>query len=1126
MESNRAQTGAPSEKLQLLKHLLAQKGINVPREQVIGKRSGAGPRRLSFAQQRLWVLNRLNPGSPAYNLCNALRLEGPLDLGALEKTLAEVVRRQESLRTTFIETDQGPMQVIAAPAPAPTPLIDLSQLAAPEAETELRRLMIKESLTPFDIERGPLFRVTLFRLAERDHVAMFIMHHIISDGWSMELLAREVSALYNAFSSGASSPLEDLPIQYADYAEWQRDWLQGERLDRQLDYWKKRLASLPPPLDPPADRPRPAVETFEGGNHSFLLTEDLSKKLRTFAERQGATLFMVMLAAFQAFLSRLSGREDIIVGSYIANRRRPELEGIIGFFVNTLVFRIDLTGNPTFREITARAREAALGAYDNQDAPFEKLVEELRPERVKDRNPIFQIGFTLRHAPRHALNLPGLNISVPAIGGVITLSDLSLEILDTPRGLNCMFVYKKELFSPGAVRRMAERFQVMLEAIAEDPERRLYDLSPLTPGEREKLVVEWNQTSRELPQGRLLHHLIEDQAALNPDKIAVLAQRQPFSFHQLNSRANQLARHLRSLGVGPESPVAICLPRSFDALMAALAVLKAGGCYVPVELNLPFERQSYIFEDARVSAVITRSDCEHRLASGWGTVIALDEQEERIGRWSETNLDIEMSDQNLAYIIYTSGSTGQPKGVMIPHRGVINYLLWSRESYRADEGRGSIAHSPLGFDLTVTSLWTPLAAGQTVRLAEEGEGVESLKRELKDGSDYTLLKLTPSHLEMLRWEMRGEPLEGKARVMVIGGEELRWEKVREWRGLAPGTRLINEYGPTETVVGCSVYEVGRDDDGEGVAPIGRPIWNTRMYVLDKRGELAGIGVEGEICVGGVGVGRGYVGKASETAELFVPDEYGGERGARLYRTGDLGRVREDGVIEYVGRRDGQVKLRGYRIELGEIEEKLRKVKGVREAVAAVKGEGTQRRLVGYVVEDERGEVRESEIRERMERELPEYMRPSAYVKVREIPLSVNGKVDREALPGWEREESEVGEYEEARTPVEREVAEIWKELLGLKRVGIHDNFFELGGHSLLLIQLATRVSKIFNVEIPLGVLFDVPTIYQMTLAIAELQLAQEESLEAGDILEEIKGLSPEEVKALLEAEAGVASLVA
>jgi amino acid adenylation domain-containing protein len=1117
MENNRAQTDASSEKLRLLKQMLAKKGIHISKEQAIGKRAADGPGRLSFAQQRLWFLSRLDPDSPAYNLCSAIRLEGQLDSGALEKTLSEVVSRHESLRTRFVATDQGPLQVIDPAAPAALPVIDLSSMAEEERDVELRRRALEDCLTPFDFERGPLFRVSLYRLTEQEHAVTFVMHHIVSDAWSMDLLVREVSALYNAFSTGSPSPLGGLAIQYADYAEWQRDWLQGERLDRQLGYWKKQLAGATPSLDLPGRRPRASADSFEGESHTFLLSEALSKGLRSLAERQDATLYMLMLAAFQSLLCRLSGQEDIIVGSFISNRRRPELEAVIGFFVNTLAFRTDFKGDPTFKEILARVRATALSAYEHQDLPFEKLVDELRPERVKDRNPIFQTGFSLRHATNQTLDLSDLRVSGLAIGRTTVQFDLALDVIDTARGLSCTFIYRKNLFDPGAVRGMAGRFQVLLETLVENPERRLYELPLLTPEEREKLLVEWNQTTRRHRVQSLAHRLLEEQAGLNPDQVAVVCEDRQVDYRQLNARANQLARRLQSLGAGPESPVAICLPRGVEMVISALAVLKCGGCYVPIELSQPLERQSYILENARVGVIITDTESEERISSGWAQVVRLDEEEDFISLQDDSNLDLEVDGDNLAYIIYTSGSSGMPKGVMIPHRGLVNYLLWSRDAYRAAEGTGSIVHSPLGFDLTVTSLLTPLAAGQQVTLAADAESVEGLRKELARGADYTLVKLTPSHLEMLKWETQAETMQGKVRAMVIGGEELRGETVEQWREKAPGTRLINEYGPTETVVGCSIYEVGEGERIEGVAPIGRPIWNVRMYVLGRGQELMAAGATGEIYIGGEAVGRGYVGKADQTAERFLPDPYGGEAGARFYRTGDLGRFREDGNIEYLGRRDGQVKLRGYRIELGEIEEQMRKVPGVKEAVAAIKGEGAERRLVGYVVEAG-PEVSEKALKDQLSRVLPEYMTPSSYVKIEKIPVNGNGKVDRAALPATGRAAETGVEFVEARTPVEVELARVWGELLGVSRVGVHDNFFELGGHSLLLTQLATRIFGAFGVSIPIKILFDAPTISQMTLAIAELQFAQADSLEANELLEELQGLSPEEAQRLLAAE--------
>jgi amino acid adenylation domain-containing protein len=1023
--------------------------------------------RLSPQQKRLWSLHKACSTARFFIQCETL-VEGPADTAALGSAIRDVVARHEILRTTFsVSEDAGCEQIVEEAHQSSVCKFDLAPVSPEKQELSMR------------------------------------IPSLCADRATMKNLLSEIVNSYAAALDGKS--VESEPVQYADLTEWQNDLLESEETQVGRSFWS---SSQPPGL-PASNFASWVKDEFSPRS---LEVEIGARALGGIDAAGQNTAPVFILTCWRILISRLMGRDQLAVAVAFDGRRSEEIEQAMGPLTKYIPVAVEIGVEETFVHAMSRVAQATAEA-----AKWQEYFDWERIDALAESVPPFPpVCFDFDEIPS-PLAVGGVSFSISEIRALSERFVVNLSCARRPDRLTLTLEYDPNVIGEDAASRLAASLVELIRSAAAAPDSPIYKLNSVTTEEREKLQVEWNQTSRDLPPGRLLHHLIEDQSALNPNKTAVVCGDRSFSFHRLNSMANQLARHLQSVGVGPESAVAICLPRSFDALLAVLAVLKSGGSYVPVELNLPFERQSYIFDDAGVIAVITRSDCEERIPSGWATVISLDEQDDLIRGWSEENLEIEMSDQNLAYIIYTSGSTGRPKGVMIPHRGVVNYLLWSGREYRADEGSGSIVHSPLGFDLTVTSLLTPLAAGQRVILAGEGDGVECLKRELIGGEDYTLLKLTPSHLEMLRWEMRGERLEGKARVMVIGGEELRKESLKQWSEAAPRTRLINEYGPTETVVGCSVYEVRAEEEWEGVAPIGRPIWNTKMYVLGKRGELAGIGVEGEICVGGAGVGRGYVGKADQTAEVFIPDEYGGEEGARLYRTGDLGRVRADGVIEYLGRRDGQVKLRGYRIELGEIEEQMKKVEGVREAVAAIKGEGADRRLIGYVVEDG-VEVSEKEIRGRLERELPEYMRPSAYVKLVEIPLNGNGKVNREALPRWEGNEERGEEYEEARTPVERELAEIWKELLGLKRVGIHDNFFELGGHSLLATQIISSVREAFQVEAPLTWFFtDRPTVANMAELIEGRQIQQSDDAEIAAALEELGDLSDEEVRSLLAA---------
>jgi amino acid adenylation domain-containing protein len=991
---------------------------------------------LSFAQQRLWFIDQLEPGSSLYNIPLAVRLHGHLDIPALERTLSEIIRRHEVLRTTFPLIDGRPMPVITAPERIKLPIIDLQGFAESDREAEAQRLATEETQRPFDLAKGPVLRAMLLRLGVEDHVAVVTIHHITSDGWSTGVLVREVATLYTAFLTGDASPLPELPIQYADYAKWQREWLQGSVLESELDYWKQQLAGAPAVLELPTDHPRPAVQTFHGGRQSFRVGDDVAEALKAIGQGEGTTLFMTLLAAFKVLLSRYTGRDDIIVGSPIAGRNRAETEDLIGFFVNTLVLRTDTSGNPNFRQLLQRVREVTLGAYAHQDVPFEKLVEELQPERSLSQTPLFQVVFVLQNAPQGALELPGLSLSPMSYENPTSKFDLTLTMIDTEQGLIGGFEYNDDLFDAATIERMMAHFQMLLGAVAAQPDLPIAALPLLADDERRKLVREFNETARVYPQDSCLHQLFEEQVAKTPGAIALEFDEERLSYAELNSRANQLARHLRKLGVGPEVLVGVSLDRSSEMVVAVLAIMKAGGAYLPLDLTYPKERIEFMVSDAGVKILVS------------------EETFRNIETESIENLPNETASSNLAYVIYTSGSTGQPKGVGVTHRSLSNFLDSMRQQPGLTSEDTLLSVTTLSFDIAGLELYLPLTTGGRLVLASQAvvaDGKALLDQLLN--SNATVTQATPATWRMLiaaGWE-------GSEHLRIwCGGEALPVDLAQDLT--SKGSELWNLYGPTETTIWSALHRVG---DVTTTLPIGRPIANTQIYILDQTLQPAPIGVAGELYIAGDGLARGYLNRAELTATRFVPDPFAQSGGARMYRTGDLARYRLDGNIEFLGRVDQQLKLRGFRIELGEIEAVLSAHDAVREAVVVAReehrGDRVATRLVAYVVPQ--GEVSWRELREHLRARLPDYMVPAGVVFLSEMPLTNNGKLNRRALPALE-ETGEQESYVAPRTAIEELLCGIWSEVLGIEQVGVESNFFDLGGDSIRSIQVRANAQSV------------------------------------------------------------------
>jgi len=1099
-------------------------------------RDGALP--LSFAQQRLWFLDQLAPENLFYNIPTAVRLEGQLNVAALEWSLNEVVRRHEVLRTTFSTSEGKPVQVIAPELRLSLPVKDLSHVRQEEREDEALRWAQEEARHSFDLAQGPLVRARLLKLGDEDHLAVLTMHHIVADGWSVEVLIRELATLYAAhLSTPYSLPpasLAPLPIQYADFAHWQRNWLQGEVLERQLSYWKDQLGDSPPMLDLPADRPRPAVQSWRGATESFTLPSGLSDQLKTLSREEGVTLFMTLLAAFQTLLYRYTGQDDVSVGTAVANRNRAQIEGLIGFFVNTLVMRTDLSGEPGFLDLLKRVRAVALGAYAHQDLPFEMLVEALQPQRDMSHTPLFQVAFALQNAPMETLALPGLALTPVELDTGTAKFDLTLTMAERPDGLGGAIEYNTDLFDAATIRRMVGHFQILLQGIVAHPRLPISRLPLLREAERQELLVAWNATHVPYPAAwadtTCAHELFEAQVAQRPDAVALTFEGCALSYAELDRQANQLAHYLQKLGVGPEVLVGISTDRSPEMIVGILGTLKAGGAYLPLDPTYPPERLAFMMQDAQISVLLTqqhlrgqdtgREDTRERDTREEGTgggegvpyVLLLDADWPTIAREPNTKPATGVRSDNLAYVIYTSGSTGKPKGAMLRHRGLCNLAAAQRQAFGIERGSRVLQFSPFSFDASVWETFMALANGATLCLARQevlasGQGLVRLMRDV----GVTNVTLPPSVLRVLPVEHLPE-----LQTVIAAGEACTPELVACW---APGRCFFNAYGPTETTVCASMYLC--DENDPDPPPIGRPIANADLYVLDRALQPVPAGVPGELHVGGVSLARGYLNRPGLTATKFVPHPFAAQAGSRLYKTGDLVRYRADGNIEFLGRIDHQVKVRGFRIELGEIETVLGRHPALRDSVVVAQGDGIRdSRLVAYVTaQDGAQPPNAGELRGFLREKLPEYMVPSLFVTMEQLPLSPSGKVDRRALPVPDPVRPDLDrEYVPPRSDTEQELATICAELLGVDRVGVYDNFFELGGHSLLATQLISRLRDTFHVELPLRALFETPDVAGLAARVeAAGQAVQPDDGKIARMLDLVSQLSEDEVQAKLAA---------
>jgi amino acid adenylation domain-containing protein len=1009
------------------------------------------------------------PTGSVYNIDHVLRISGELDPAALRGALNELVRRHEVLRTRFGTQNEQPVQVIAPELEIALAIEDLLECAPDERANEAQRRAQAESEAPFDLTNGPLIRARLLRLTPSEHWLLLTLHHIITDGWSSGVLKRELTTLYNAYHRGEPSPLPALLVQYADYALWQRQRLQGAVLEKQLGFWRQALSDLPI-LDLPTDRPRPLEASYRGGCVKFDVPESLTHSLKALGRREGATLFMTLLAAFQILLFRYSGQEDIAVGAPIAGRTRLELEGLIGFFVNTLVMRGDLSGNPTFSELLSRTRERALDAYSHQDLPFEKLVEESKPGRDLSRNPLFQVMFALENAPETGFRLPGLAITHLPLPRGTAKFDLTLYLTENDGALEGSFEYATDLFDASTIGRMAGHFRELLEGIAADPECGIGELPMLTAPERHQLQVQWNDTAADYPKDRCIHDLFQEQAARHPDAVALVHGDDRLTYGGLNARANRLAHHLRSLGAGPEALIGICMERCPDMVVGMLGVLKAGGAFVPLDPNCPGERLAFMLRDTEVRVLLTHRALLDLLPTHDGPVVCLDRDAASIAACSSADLPAGTSADALAYVIYTSGSTGQPKGVMVPHRGIARLVC--NTDYIELGPDDCVAHlSNPSFDAATFEIWGALLNGARLAIIPRDIVLDPprLVAELRRRGVTTVFLTTALFNLIVR---SGAGAFAGMKHVLFGGEAVDPQSVRDCLAAGPPARLLHVYGPTETVTFATWHRVAAVGADERNVPIGRPLANMRLAVLDRHRQPVPIGVAGELNVGGEGIARGYWKRPELTAARFVADPFAPNAGALMYRTGDLVRYRPDGNVEFLGRLDQQLKLRGHRVEPGEIETVLVRDAGMREAVVVLREDAPgDKRLVAYVVAGA-AVPGAADLRALLKSKLPDYMLPAAFVALAALPLTPNGKIDRAALPapaqgGSERESSFVA----PRDNVELHLVKIWEDLLKQRKVGVRDNFFDLGGHSLLAVQLITRIDITFNQKLPIDILW-------------------------------------------------------
>ena len=1032
---------------------------------------------LSSAQQQLWVHAQLVPEIPIYNEPLTIRHRGPLDVPTLEQTLTEIVRRHECWRTTFVLANGEPVQVVGAVKPVKLQVVDLRELPESSREQEAKRLAVEDALRPFDLSQGPLYHALLVHLSDSEQRLFLTLHHIIFDGYSIyRVFLPELVAIYMAFSNGEPSPLPELATQYADFAVWEKEWLaNGGRLDSQLDYWREQLGGNLPVLQFSSDHPRPAIQSFRGAIQPVSLSKGLSDKLKLMGRKEGATLFMTLVAAYSLLLSRYSGLDDVAVGTVSSGRKRSELEGLLGYFLNPVVLRNNLSGNPSFSELLRATREVALDALSNDDAPFAQVVNAVHPSRSLSFNPLFQALLTLE--PPLPTTQDGWSVALTQseVDTGISKFDLCLELDDRPSGLVGRFKYSADLFEPATIERMAGHFTTLLEGIAADPSRPISALPMLTERERQQVCVQWNDTAAAFPAEQCLHQLFMTQASHTPDAVAVVGSNQQLTYRDLDQRSNQLAAYLQKHGVGPEVPVGLFMEPSCEMLVGLLGVLKAGGACVPLDPSYPAERLTHILGETRLPILLSQERLRNQIPSSSVEVLELDSDWARVAGESSDAVQSACAPENLAYVIYTSGSTGKPKGVQITHRNLVHSTSARTAYYGATPGRFLLLSS-FAFDSSLVGIFGSLCSGAALVLTPGTlQSSLPLLAELVQQQSVSHLLCVPSLYSVLLEQAKPGQL-ASLEVAIVAGESCPVELVQRHYETLPNATLFNEYGPTEASVWSTVYRCQPEDAKRELVPIGRPIANAKTYVLTPHLSPLPIGARGELYIGGPGVVRGYLGREQETRDRFVPDPFSEQPGARLYKTGDLVRYLPDGNLELLGRIDQQVKIRGFRIELEEIETVICEYKGVKQAaVAAHSKAGEPPELVAYVVPSDSLGFDMEGLRAFLNKKLPQVMVPTTLLALDALPLSPNGKLDRQALPAPPHAVS-AKPFAPPNSALESELLEIWETILDRTGIGVTDNFFDLGGHSLLVAKLLLRVEQRFGKRLSLAHVFQAPTV--------------------------------------------------
>ncbi|MDZ8261485.1 amino acid adenylation domain-containing protein [Nostoc sp. ChiQUE01b] len=1052
---------------------------------VIPKRQDCQNIPLSFSQQRLWFIDQLYHGSSFYNISIAFHVQGNLDIAALEQSLNEILQRHEVWRTNFRLVNGEPIQEIFPHSTWNISIINLEHLSGKDWEGEVKQIAAESAKKSFNLAKGLLVRATLLRLSEEEQVLLVTMHHIITDGWSCDVFLRELSALYAAFSKNLPSPLPELPIQYADFAVWQRDCLKGEFLATQLNYWKQQLQGELPILQLPTDRPRPNLIIFTGAKQYFAFSASLTNALKQLSQREDATLFMSLLAVFNILLYRYTDQEDILIGSPIANRNRAELEGMLGLFVNTLVLRNNLSGNPSFRQLLHRVREVTLDAYAHQDLPFEMLVEELLPERDLSRNPLYEVMFVLQNTPDSVKEASDLTLRTLEFDSGTAQLDIFLSISESEEGLTGCLEYNTDIFDSTTISQFINNFQTLLENIVANPEQHLSELSLLTASEQEKLLFKFNQTRADYSQQVSLHQLFEQQVELTPLSVALISDSEEITYRQLNHRVNQLAHYLQKQGVTKETLVALCLERDLDMVVGILAILKAGGAYIPLDPSYPMERLNFMLSDSQASLLISKQEILEKLSLSAAKIVCLDIQKEEIAQESLENLINLSSSDNLAYIIYTSGSTGTPKGVLGTHRGTVNGLHWLWKTYPFTPGEVCCQKTAISFVDSIWEIFAPLLQGIPTVIINNATVIDPqlFIKSLAQHQVYRII-LVPSLLRLLlnNYSHLVKKLT-YLKFWITSGEALSVKLVQTFQELMPFAKLINLYGSSEVSANATNYDTSLLPEQAHSVPIGRPIDNTQVYVLNRDLQPTPIGVIGELYLGGDGLAKGYLHRPELTQERFIDNPF--IPGNKLYKTGNLVRYLQDGNLEYLGRHDEQVKIRGFRVELGEIAAAIAQHPDVQESVVIASNDAQENpRLIAYLVTNKQDIT--TQLLSYLQQKLPNYMLPSAFILLDKLPLTPNGKVDKRALLSSDVIQSNTNKaFVAPRNFTELALAKAWENLLNTSPIGVTDNFFDLGGHSFLGVRLMAQIYDKFKHNLPLYTLFENPTIEKLAAIVSQ-----------------------------------------